>query len=475
MLPRMPSLLDRFTHIATPLSSEGKAVVLPAPDPAGVLPTGTPGSRIAQRGAKAFLGTYGGNDAVDTVMECVDVYAQAISNADFHFTDSQGTYLLNRDKTGDDPESYGEAPLSLRNLLSNPNPWQDYTELMELLVIDFLLTGNGYWLKYGVQDRGRNAGKPLALYRLSPQLIEIVPGSDRLIKGYRYRVPGEKAVEFDAKDVIHFRRPNPHDPYYGLGVIAGGPGQIDIELAMTASLKTYYEQGTRLSGVLESERTVTPSAFEKIKRHFAALYTGRGNDYKVAVLERGLKFKPMSATAAEAEFNKLAPMSQERIAKMFKVPKVMLGETTGADRQAVREAKRIFANDILRPFINRLQSRITASLTEAWDVQYVNDYKYVMPIEDQLDLAQTVSAVPGVLVREVRETAGFGPLGEKFTMPDGTLIDDVVLNLPGDDKNESDVKDRNLADEAGRPPKGENTAAFNQGDTPDDAEVVSGS
>ena len=32
--------------------------------------------------------------------------------------------------------------------------------------------------------------------------------------------------------MIHFKLPNPHSPYYGLGIVQGGGRPLDLELAL---------------------------------------------------------------------------------------------------------------------------------------------------------------------------------------------------------------------------------------------------
>lgn len=447
---------------------EGKAVTPPSTSQGAdaIFVKSSSSGRFDKGTARRHLQAYGGTDAIDHVMDCVELIAQTASNSDYHF-EREGEILVPQ-KTDKTPEDFGEAPQDLTRLFRYPNPWQDWTEFVELTVIDFLLVGNSFWLKFRPTDQG----KPLALYRLDPRDVTVVAGQRRMIDHYELDVGGDEPKKYKADEIVHFRRPNPHSDQVGLGFISGSPRMFDIELAMTESMANYYEQGMRLSGVLESDRTVPNPIMEKIKRQFAGLYAGARNSYQVPVLERGLKFRPVSSTAAEAEFKTLAPYSQERIAALFKVPLPLLGAYKNADRQAIREAQRIFDNKVMRPFLKRLQGKITQSLVSAWAVEFIFDYEYVMPIEDRLDLAESLATLPGIRVREIRDQVGLDALGPDEKMPDGTLIDDVVLNLPGDDENESKVKDRGIGSEPGRPPNPENTRPFGTDATPDDAEVV---
>lgn len=423
-------------------------------------------TRITDRNAAGNLSTYGGDNAVDYVAEAIDLIATTTSGAGWH-VERDGQRLVPV-KAPTDPAELEEAPGDLVNLIAAPNLNQTWAEFVELLVIDFLLAGNAYWLKNSTDA----AGKPASLFRLHPEKVTIHPGRRKLVDRYTYQPGNGQEFTYSPDEVIHFRRTNPHDEHIGLGLISAGPNVFNIELAMTDSMRAYYESGTRVSGVLESERPLAPTVFQKIKNQIATLYAGAKNSYQVPILENGLKWKTISATAAEAEYRYLAPQSQARILALLRVPKPLLGLGEGWDRGTVRESQRTFDNKTMIPFLDRIAAVISEGLTKpGWGLDFRFDYEYVMPIEDRLDLAQSFGALPGVTVREVREFADLPPLGDDQTDEQGNVIDEIVLNLPGDNQNESKIKDKNLGSEPGRPPNPENTASFNTNTGDEDARV----
>jgi HK97 family phage portal protein len=339
-----------------------------------------------------------------------------------------------------------------------------YSEMIELTVIDFLLTGNSYWLKYRPEP---DSGKPMALYRLPPPLITVVPGKTKPIDRYEYLPPGSALpLKYQPHEVLHIRRPNPHSQHFGAGIIAGGPQMFDAEIALTSSFGGYFARGTRLSGIIESERSIPDKLWRKIVREFRQMFSRNENSWDVAALERGLTYRPLSATAAQAEYQALIPLSRDRICAAFRVPPILLGQIGGTAQTAVKEAQRIFDNKTMRPFLNKLQEAITYGLTQAWDIDFKIDYEYTMPVEDQFEMAKDFATLPGVKLREVRERVGLPPLGDER--------DDMVLNLPGEEDNASNVKDRSIGSEPGRPPNPENTRAIPEpGEKiPEDAKVV---
>ena len=435
---------------------------LMSPDPITVR-GGRDGRRVgfSQREAPRHLQAYGGRqDAIDWVMDCVRLIAETASDAEWYF-EQKGERLLNHEGP-QSPYGMKAAPMMAVKLFEDPNPYMGWSEHIELTIIDFLLVGNAYWMKWGMNE----AGQPLALYRMSPAHIKVVPGPLG-IEGYEWHIPDvmEEAIELPPEAVVHFRQANPHSPYYGMGIIQGGSRPLDLELALTNTQATYFEKGAHPSVVLQSDRRVPDVVLKKVAATFRALYGGSNNAGEPLVLQAGLKAEKMSPDAHQAMFEALTKLSRDRILAMFRVPPPMLGIMEGTGDTKLNEAQRIFDSKTMRPLLDKLQWAITRGVTSAWDLDFVIDHKYVMPIEERVKLMSTFAQVPGVKLREIREFGGLQPLGDER--------DEWVLNLPGEDGTEEDhdggLPDRNLAGEPGRPPNPENTRRF-----PDGAEVSTG-
>lgn len=441
--------------------AEGKALPAPAQSDsyaaAGVpVGGGASTSRISQLEAKRHLSAYGGTQPIDTVSNCVNVYIDAAMSADYCFEKNGERYVTGREK--DSPPEAKVAPKDLVDLIEQPNPYQDWNEFFSLTITDYLLVGNFYWLKFRPTD---GTDKPIALYRLSPSHVTVIPGKTELIAAYEYQIPGrDTPVRFPADQVIHGRRPNPHNAYLGLGIIAAGARMLDIELALTETQAQFFEQGAKLSGVLQSDRRVPDPVFKKISAQFRSMYSGSANAYKVAILEQGLKFQSIQPTAAESEFEALSRLSFERQCRLFRMPPELLG---GVDKVGVlQEAKRQFTNDTMGPFLERMEKIITLGLTRpGWGLDFEIDYKYVMPREDQLKLVAGFATLPGITVNEVRSEAGLSPLPVDKVGPDGEPIGEMIINLPGKSTEQpGGHPTMPMPGQAGRPPLPENTLAF---------------
>lgn len=409
---------------------------------------------FGQRTAGRHLNAYGGSvDAIDWVMDCIRLITETASSAAWHFEKGGVTYIHEKDRGEHTPDEVKDAPYLLGKLFEEPNPYMGYEELIELTLIDYLLTGNAYWLKWRPDD----AGRPLALYRLAPPLIKVVP-DEWGIKKYEYSVPGTGKMDIQPGQIMHFKMPNPHDPYYGLGVIQGGSRVFDMDLALTDTMASYYEKRAQPSMVVQSDRRVPKDVFKRLQNQLRAMYGGPRNAGALMVLEAGLKYQSISPSAQDAAFESLTNLSRDRILAMFRVPASLLGYNAigAADSTSGNSDQRIFDQKTMRPLLNKFQKAISRSITSPWEMDFKIDYDYVMPPEQRLQLATNFATLPGVKIREVRDYAGLDPLGDER--------DDIVLNMPGQDGTAADTTngfpDQNLGGEAGRPPNPENTQAF---------------
>jgi len=444
-------------------AQEGKALVA---NPAfmGLEPVTTyqPGvaradSVISQREAARHLDVYGGRQAIDWVYDCIGLYADPVSAAPYKLTKKDGTHVV-RARTKGTPPDFEVGPADLYRLLDQPNPYMMYDELMSLLVIDLMLVGNAYWYKWQV-----SGGKPLALYRLSPAHVKVVPGEFGP-KRYEYKPPGVRdALAIQVDEIVHFRRANPHSNYYGVGVIQGGGRAMDLELAITNTMASYFENNADPSLIVQSERRVPRDVFNKLRAQLRSRVAGSSKSGELLVLEAGLKASTLSANARDAMFADLSRMSRDRVMAQFRASPMLFGimdESSSSNK--ISDVRREFDNYALLPFMRKLQAQITIALLSAWDLTYSVDYRVALPSDEAIKVAESVAKMPGVKIREVR--AQYSQFGIEESTGD-VKIDEEILNLPGTNLGPTGqpvtggagFADQPLGSEPGRPPLVKNT------------------
>lgn len=412
------------------------------------------GRRLSQKSAGRHTSAYAGKEAMDWVMNCTRYWADTVSSAEYHF---EKPAQPSAEKTPGTPVT---PPPALEKLLKKPNPYQDYIEMMELLTMDLLLVGNAYLFKW----KTNAAGQPLSLYRLAPAYVEVGttpwgPGA------YLYQIPQADKLILDLEEVIHLKLANPdgENPFFGAGLIQGAGRACDLEIALTQTQQSYYENQAMPSVAVESERRVPRDVFKKMRQQLRARTQGPSNAGELLVLEAGLKLSSIAPSATDAAFVDVTKMSRNRVYSWFKLHPAQTGlidETLPSG--ALQELNKQWDTKAARPFMNKVQTKMTDELADLWSVAYVIDYEYQMSPEERAQLGGMAGKIPGLQTDEVRKVAGYGPHPEKE-------IGEMTLNLPGEDggtgqpgdtPSENGFPDRGLPGEAGRPPNGSRTKAF---------------
>lgn len=410
---------------------------------------------LSQREAPAHMQTYGGNQSIDWLMDAINFTVTAAASAGWHFEDGGQELVAKKDPN--DPSTVKLAPTDLVTLLQEPNPFMNWEELVEITLIDWFLVGNAYWVKWALPS----SGKPLALYRMAPQYVKIIPGKFGPDK-YRYRLPGAREdVEFLPEQVVHFKRTNPLDPYYGMGVVKGGAKALDMELGLTRTMASYYDKAALPSGVVQTERRVPRDVFNKLKAQMRSFYSGGDNAGQLMVLEAGLKFDALTPSALEAAFATMGGWSRDRIFAMFNLNKGLLGIWDGQGDPKLPDWQFLFDQKTMVPLTGKFARAISRGLVQpGWGFNFCIDYEEVQQPDLILNRAGTLAKLPGVKVHEVRAAAKLPP-----STGQGSEIDDFVLNMPGpnmDANGQGGTADPNLPSEAGRPPLPQNTTGFSK-------------
>lgn len=409
------------------------------------------GLRLGQKSAARHTTAYGGEQAMDWVMDCVRYTADTVANAEYHFEKKEPPQAEKK------PGESAEAPKGLIDLLEQPNPYLDYIEMMELLVIDLLLVGNAYWMKWRTNEKGQ----PLALYRLAPPYVE-VSTKPWGIGSYIYQIPNADKIEIDPSEVIHFKLANPQaaDPFYGMGIISGAGRAADLEIALTDSQGSYWENHAMPSVTVQSARRVPRDVFKKIRAQLHARAQGPRNAGELLVLEAGLELKAINPNAVEQAFAVLSTLSRDRVFSWFRMSPKLVGLGDERNNDKLSEIQRQYDSKTARPLMNKLQTKIAKELTQAWELDYVIDYEYQLDPSEQAKVGGEFAKLPGITIDESRKFGGLGPHPDKE-------IGEMTINLPGEeggtgapgDPTEKGIPDRGLPGEAGRPPNPGNTRA----------------
>lgn len=150
------------------------------------------------------------------------------------------------------------------------------------------------------------------------------------------------------------------DGLVGYSPIAMAKNAIGLAIAAEEYGSKFYVNGASPSGVLEHPGTLKDPS--KVRDSWNAAFAGSGNSHRVAVLEEGLKYTPISISPNEAQFLETRKFQIDEIARIFRVPPHMVGDLEKSSFSNIEQQSLEFVKYTLEPWIVRWEQSISRSL-----------------------------------------------------------------------------------------------------------------
>lgn len=258
----------------------------------------------------------------------------------------------------------GDKPLENHDFLTlmrKPNPMMSQFQFLELHFTYMKLTGEAYWYIAS----GQRSGTPRELYLLPPDAMQVVIDKNDprgLVKGYQLTKKDGKKIPFDIDEVLHFKMPNPHNPYYGMGPVQAGKVYIETEDYSSDWTKNALYNSGRPSGIVNLKGVVDESTFKQLKRQFKDEYSGTKNAGKTLLLKGmdGIDFQKLGMELGDIALKEMKDMSKEDIMFMFRISKTMMGISDDVNRANAQENHAVFTENIIIPELDRFIDHLNA-------------------------------------------------------------------------------------------------------------------
>ena len=135
--------------------------------------------------------------------------------------------------------------------------------------------------------------------------------------------------KFWPTDVLHYKAFST-DGLEGISYLRRGAATIEAALQAQRYESNYYRNGGQVSGILTTDTDLSPRPTtiggekvdikSKIRAEWESIHSGADNAYRIAVLDNGLKYTPLTATNRDAQFIESKAASVEDIARLALSP-----------------------------------------------------------------------------------------------------------------------------------------------------------
>ena len=284
------------------------------------------------------------------VYSCVRILAEAIAGLPLH---------VYRYKDGGGKEKALEHPL-YRLLHDEPNPEMTSFVFRETLMTHLLLWGNAF-----AQVVRNGLGEVIGLYPLQPNRMSVGRDLDSKALYYEYQTSWDEpagqyqTIRLTPSDVLHVPGLG-FDGLVGYSPIAMAKNAIGLAQATEDYGASFFANGAAPGGVLEHPGTIKDPS--RVRESWQQTFGGPGNGNKIAVLEEGMKYTPISVSPEQAQFLETRKFQLNEIARIFRIPPHMIGDLEKSSFSNIEQQSLEFVKYTLDPWVIRWEQAITKTL-----------------------------------------------------------------------------------------------------------------
>lgn len=291
-----------------------------------------------------------------SVYACVKLISQTIARMPW-------MVLENDYETGTAEPDKEHSIYGLLNVESNED--QTAHTWRELTVSDLCLYGNSYSF---IQRNA--AGEAVSLEHLRPDYMFMQrDGSNQpYYQYYNGVINNDKASEdvkkrmFRPFDILHCLTATGGDGILGMAPIAAMRNLIAQELALEEYVARFFANSARPSGILTMPGTLSAEAAGRLRESWQKQQGGVFNSGRIAVLENGLTFNPVSTNMVENQMIDVRKYCRAQIASAFGVPSFKIGATESISYSSQEQGEAAFISSTLANYASIIEQEVNRKL-----------------------------------------------------------------------------------------------------------------
>lgn len=316
----------------------------------------------------------------------------------------------------------------LPKVIADPDPESNTYELIHQMMASLALHGNAY-----VHIDRNSRGEMIGLVPLHPYQMQVLPTGD--MTGRRYLHLGN---QIPREDILHLRWFTPPQSLVGISPLNQTRNLVGLSIAMDRHLAQFYGEGGTPSSVLETDQKLN---LEQARVIQATWETTNKRHRRPAVLSDGLKWRPITTSAADNQMIESREQLIRDIARVFRIPAHLIGATGDSQTyQNVEQASLNFLTHTIAPWLRRIEVGLSKVLDQGTDVAFDTS---VLLRTDALTRAQVNELNIKMGARtpnEVRQIEGLEPYkgGDNFVQSlNGSLTAGGQFPVLGTDEDPS--------------------------------------
>lgn len=338
----------------------------------------------------------------------------------------------------------------LLTLLKKPNPQQGGADLFEAWYAFELIAGNSY-----MEGVGPNQGPPIELYTHRPDRMKVIPSNLGTPAAYTYQVGSDtKRWEMDPLTgegpILHIKRFNPLDDWYGMSPIEAAAYGIDQHNAAGAHNLALLQNGARPSGGLkykapESGVGLSDDQMAGVRKMIDEKFRGPQNAGYIPILDGDFDWVDMSLSPKDMDWMAGRNLSARDICAAYGVPSMLVNVEGDATFANYKEARMALWEDTICPLLDRridaLNNWLAPKFGDSLRLAYDEDAISALGPKRE-ELWARVDKATFLSINEKREAVGYDKTdgGDDVMVPSTSLpasFGGIPPVPPGDPKKDA--------------------------------------
>ena len=235
-----------------------------------------------------------------------------------------------------------------------PNAEMTAFDLRQVMTRWMLLWGDAY-----AQVVRNTSGQVVALWPLRSDQMTVDRDPRTNQKRYTYRTSDGSVQTF----LFNADRPPIH--HWMINSLDGITGRSPIRLlreslGLTKAAEEFgarwFGSGSKPSGVLTTESKLTPESAKRMRDDWERLHQGMDQAHRVAVLEQGVKFQPITVPPEDAQFLETRNLQIEEVARIYRIPPYAIGHTKNSTSwgSGIESQKNGLVTFTIRPHLEQI-------------------------------------------------------------------------------------------------------------------------
>lgn len=289
-------------------------------------------------------------------------------------------------------------PFELR--LRHPNPSMSRFEFLEATASYFRLTGNAFWWL----NKTSETAEPDEIWVIPTHMVKPIPDGRLFIRGYVYENDGTEII-LEPHEVVHFKRFNPTNPFWGLSPIESLAVVATGDIAMQRWNTNYFDKdNAKAPGALAFADAIENDAWEKIKSDINSRHGGVRRQMMLLrnVGKGGVQWINMALSQRDMEFLAGREKNKEEIFGIYApgLASVLAVNATEANSKAGKATLKEYG---VWPACVAIAEKITNDVLPLYGKNIVGGFRDVRIADRGMQLAEQSAAERVQTIDELRQ------------------------------------------------------------------------